>query len=304
MVIPSASDLRKKLRELLGPSFQRKGLGNPEFVSTTPYGSWQVDDLLFETPDGEKVPAYFLRPADGSEPVPAVIYAHAHGNRYSFGRDELLEGRPTLQGAYAKDLMDVGIAALCIEMPCFGQRQTPDESTRSKANLWRGDTLFGQMLSEQSAGIDFLAEHPLIDTDRIGTLGFSMGSTLAFWLAALDTRIKAVSALCSLADLETLVEQEAHDGHGIYMSVPGLFDVARTGEIAGLVAPRGLQICAGLQDWSTPKTALDIGLKDVTAAYETQLAMEGLDIFIEPDAGHEETAEMRARVLNFLKQNL
>ena len=65
-----------------------------------------------------------------------------------------------------------------------------------------------------------------------------MGATLAFWLAALDPRMKAVAHLCCFADLETLVASGAHDLHGLYMTVPGLLAVARTGEIAGLIAPR------------------------------------------------------------------
>ena len=217
------------------------------------------------------------------------------------GRDELLEGRPALQGAYAADLVAAGIAALCIEMPCFGARAVPDESPRAKAALWRGETLFGQMLAEQHAGVDVLAAHPAIRADRIGAVGFSMGSTLAFWLAALDPRIRAASAAGSFADLETLVAQGAHDGHGIYMTVPGLLPVARTGQIAGLVAPRALQIAVGLRDAATPAAAFDVARSDLEAAY----AGGGrLEFVVEPEAGHEETPMMRAAVLRFLSKEL
>ncbi|UZD92284.1 alpha/beta hydrolase family protein [Cognatishimia activa] len=299
-----SAKLRDDLGQLLGPSFLQKGLMNPETIGIKEAFGWVLETLRFTAPDGEAVQAYFFRPPEGTAPVPAVIYAHAHGNRYAFGKDELFEGRPTLQGAYAKVLMTAGIAALCIEMPCFGDRQQPDESTRAKAKLWRGDTLFGQMLSEQRAGLDFLENHPAIDKSHLGAIGFSMGSTLTFWLAALDHRIRAAAALCSFADLDTLIQTGAHDGHGIYMSVPGLTQAASTGEIAGLTAPRALQICAGLKDWSTPSEALRIGLQDLEAAYRSQDALEHLYVHIDPDCDHAETPEMRADVLSFLKKEL
>ena len=41
-------------------------------------------------------------------------------------------------------------------------------------------------------------------------------------LAALDDRIKAVAHLCCFADYDTMIELGAHDGHGHYMTIPGL----------------------------------------------------------------------------------
>lgn len=293
--------LRERLAGLLGAGFPGPGFYGVKQQGEVGFGDWVIEDLLFEAISGEPVPALFLRPPEGHNPVPAIVYCHAHGNRYSMGREELTKGRPSLQGACANDLQTLGIAALCLEMPCFGTRQSPPESARAKAALWRGDTLFGQMLSEQMAGLSYLAEHPLVDGTRLGAVGFSMGSTLAWWLAAMDERVRAASALCSFADLETLVDLDAHDGHGIYMTVPGLLAAGRSGQVAGLAAPRALQICVGLQDWSTPEPAFAVGRSDLEAAYE---GGSGLEFHVEPEAGHEETPEMRAGVLDFLNRKL
>lgn len=294
-------DLRARLARLLGPGFSAAGFADVARLGVSDCHGWMLEDLRFTGAQGEPIPAYLLRPPDGADPVPAVVHCHAHGNRYHMGRDELVQGRPALQGAYAPDLVRAGIAALCIEMPCFGARIAPDESTRAKAALWRGETLFGQMLAEQRAGVDFLADHPSVRADSIGAFGFSMGSTLAFWLAALDLRIRAASALCSFADLATLVDMGAHDGHGIYMMVPGLLPLARTGQIAGLIAPRALQVGVGLRDWSTPEAAITVARADLAAAF----AGGGrLDLVVEPDTGHEETPLMRAAVLRFLSREL
>lgn len=294
-------ELRARLTALLGPGFPGAGFAGVDLCGQSTLDGWVLEDLLFRTATGEAVPAFFLRPPDGRAPVPALVYCHAHGNRYAMGREELVTGRPALQSPYAPDLVRAGIATLCIEMPCFGARHDPGESTRAKAALWRGETLFGQMLAEQVAGVDFLAAHPAVRSDRIGAFGFSMGSTLAFWLAALEPRVRAASALCSFADLETLVRTGAHDGHGVYMTVPGLLPVARTGQIAGLIAPRALQVGVGLKDWSTPEAAFATARRDLETAY----AGGGrLAFHVEPEAGHEETPAMRAAVLAFLSEEL
>lgn len=82
--------------------------------------------------------------------------------------------------------------------------------------------------------MDYLVARDDIVADRVGVLGMSMGSTLAWWLAALDERIAAVAELCCFADLATLVARGDHNRHGIYMVVPGLLRHFDTWEIASL----------------------------------------------------------------------
>ena len=259
-------------------------------------------ELVFTTRYGQEVPGTLLLPADARGPVPAVLYCHAHGNAYAIGRRELIDGRGSLQGAYAPDLLARGFAVLCLDMPCFGDRAQETESALAKACLWHGTTLFGHMLHELACGLSFLAEHPAVDAARLGALGFSMGSTHAFWLAALDTRVRAAVALCSFADLETLVESGAHDGHGPYMTVPGLLARFDTGSLAGLAAPRALFIGAGLKDWSTPAPALARARQRLEAAYAA--AADALHVHTEPESGQEETAAMRLAALAFIEMNL
>ena len=286
----------------LGSNVAEAAFAPPRRIDRQSHDGWHLDTLHFESAEGETIPALFLHPGEDAEPVPAVLYCHAHGNRYSFSIAELTEGRPALQGAYGPALQELGIASLCVEMPAFGTRQDPGESARAKQHLWNGTTLFGQMLEELAAGITFLAQQDDIDAARIGVLGFSMGSTHAFWLAALDERVKAAAALCSFADLACLVRTPAHDGHGIYMTVPGLLKDHTSGQIAGLAAPRALFIGAGMQDWSTPQACFETARADVETAYAQN--PEALAIHIEPDMGHEESPAMRQATLAFLETHL
>jgi dienelactone hydrolase len=296
--------MRERLEAALGLAVSSARFAGCELVSRQAQGGWWRDELSFLSASGETVPGLFLHPGEEARPVPAVLYCHAHGNRYEHGMEELELGRPALAGPYGSSLAQLGIASLCLEMPCFGTRQVPGEQARAKAHLWAGSTLFGQMLHELAAGVSFLADQPQIDGGRIAVLGFSMGSTHAFWLAALDERLAAGVALCSFADLATLIAQGAHDGHGIYMMVPGLTAVLSTGELAGLAAPRALFIGAGLADWSTPPQALQVARKALEEAYAAQGAGHRLQFYVEPQGGHQETPAMRAAALGFLADQL
>jgi pimeloyl-ACP methyl ester carboxylesterase len=234
-----------------------------------------------------------------------VVYCHAHGRRYDIGAEELIAGRAALQmPAYGEALAKIGIVAICIDLPCFGERAGERESALSKALLWQGKTMFGAMLADLAGAITMLQGIDGIDPERIGVMGLSMGATLAFWLGALDPRIKAVAHLCCCADLGTLVATGAHERHGVFMTVPGLLNVARTGQIAGLVAPRPQLACVGLLDPLTPAPAVTLAFDDIRKAYQTVSAPEAFTTVIDPGTGHVETPEMRVAVLRFLKSAL
>ncbi len=83
------------------------------------------------------------------------------------------------------------------------------------------------------------------------------------------------------------------------MTVPGLCAAFRTGEIAGLVAPRPQLAAIGAHDPLTPPDAAAVGFEDLRKAYAASAA-EALRIFIAPETGHVETPEMRKAVLDFL----
>lgn len=286
---------RTVLRQLLGE--QRH-----EIIETRAVGGLgAAQRLAFTLEDRTEIPALFLRPQSDA-PAPAILYCHAHGNAYEIGADEVILGRPALTAPYGPALAQAGYAVLCLEMPCFGARADPTEGSRAKADLWHGRPLFGRMLAELAAGLRWLAQQPGVDATRIATLGLSMGGTHAWWMAALEPRIAAAVHLCCLSDLATLVASGAHDGHGLYMVVPGLLPVARTGQIAGLIAPRPQFLGAGLRDWSTPEDALKIALTDLRAAYHG--AETALVTHIEPDLGHAESPAMREAVMAFLDRHL
>jgi hypothetical protein len=139
---------------------------------------------------------------------------------------------------------------------------------------------------------------------RIGAFGISMGSTLSYWLAAVDDRIAATAHLCCYADFGMLIATGAHDGHGTYLTIPGLLAETTIGEIAGLVSPRPQLICVGDLDGFTPPDAVGKAFAETRAAYEAAGASDQLRLMREPNSGHIETMNMRVAVMRFFQKDL
>ena len=267
---------------------------------STRFDGLRAERLDLVTPEGEPVRALLTGPAGNWRGLPAVLYAHAHGNRFQIGASELIEGRPALLPApYGPALARQGIVALALDLPCFGERAAMPETALSKKLHWQGRTLFGQMLDELAGGLRLLQAIEGVDPVRIGIFGFSMGATLGFWLGALQPGLARVAHACAFADLETLIASGAHDLHGPYMTVPGLCLAFRTGAIAGLVAPRPQFAIIGAEDPLTPPDAAERGLADLRAAYRVTPA--ALTVLVEP-CGHMETPAMRQAVLGFFAE--
>ena len=74
-----------------------------------------------------------------------------------------------------------------------------------KLNLWLGRTLWGMFVRDDQVALDYLCSRPEVDASRIGATGMSMGSTRAWWLAAVDERVAAVVAVACLTRYQNLI---------------------------------------------------------------------------------------------------
>ncbi|MBU1176347.1 MAG: dienelactone hydrolase family protein [Alphaproteobacteria bacterium] len=291
----------RKLAEAFEIGVHPLTLSRSESVTNDGY---VLETLRFGNAAGESVRGYITRPQGVTSPMPAILYIHAHGGRYEIGADELIAGRPALLSPLGAVFAGEGYLTLTIDLPCFGERQHTSESALSKALLWHNRSLAGQMLGELHSALDYLCTRTDVDAQSIAAFGISMGATFAYWLAAVDPRIAAAAHLCCFADFETMIASGAHDGHGIYLIVPGLLDLASNGEIVGLMAPRPQFVGLGGRDPLTPPDAVEKALAEARAAYEVAGAGDQFEVLIEPEGGHAETPAIRAAVLDFLACNL
>ena len=254
-------------------------------------------------PRCEPIPAYFTRPK-GEGPFPAVLFSHSHGGFYDKGKDELLIPAPYMyKPGYAGELAKKGIAALAIDHWCFGERSGRKELSCFKEMLWKGEGLRGRMVYDSLKALDYLCTRKDVFTDRIGTLGMSMGSTMSWWVAALDARIKACVDIHCLTDYDAILEEDGVDRHGIYYFVPDLLNHFTSAQINSLIAPRAHMSTVGLYDGLTPMRGVDKIEKERKEVYTALGAPENIIVRRFP-LGHRETAEMRVDILDVLAANL
>jgi dienelactone hydrolase len=265
--------------------------------------SYRLESLILDLNGREPVPAYYASPREASpNPRPTVLFNHSHGGRYEIGKDELIAGREYLcDPPYAVVLTELGYNVLGIDHWGFGGRRGRTESAIFKEMLWRGRVMWGMMVYDSLRAVDYLTSRPDVDPMRLATLGMSMGSTMAWWLAALDLRIKVCVDMCCLSDFDAIIETNALDEHGIYYYVPGLLKHFGTAEINALIAPRPHLGLAGEQDPLTPPAGLDRIDRQLREVYAS-LGARGAWKLVRSPTGHVETEAMRREVLEFLQR--
>ena len=293
---------RCKLYELLGDFPDSKRKISASKIEEEKRRSYVLEKLLLDFNEIEPVPAYFVYPQGRRGPFPAILYNHAHGGNYVLGKDELTDGRDALQKPpYAEVLTEKGYSALCIDTWCFGERRGRSESETFKQMLWSGQVLWGMMVYDSLRAIDYLVSRPDVEINRLGTMGISMGSTMAWWTAALDTRIKVCIDICCLTDYQALIESHGLDGHGIYYYVPSLLKYFTAADINKLIVPRPHLSLAGNFDGLTPPEGLDRIDRELERAYLAENAKDAWKL-VRYNTGHFETAVMRREILSFLEE--
>jgi dienelactone hydrolase len=295
---------RTALYDLLGDLPDRKRPINSTRLREEERDGYVLETWELDLNGIEPVPACVARPLKINGRAPAVLFNHSHGGGYKIGKTEFLEGRSYLQPPpYAKVLTDLGCIGLCIDHWVFGERSHTSEADMFKAMLWQGQVLWGMMVYDSLRALDVLAARPDVDPARLGTLGISMGSTMAWWLAALDERVKVTVDICCLTDFHTFLAKKSLSAHGVYYYVPGLLKRFTTSQINALIAPRAHLGLAGLQDTLTPVEGLDIIDRELTRVYAEHGHPERWKL-LRYDVGHMETAEGRQEIIAFLQRFL
>jgi len=300
--ISSKKQRRTELYNLLGRLPNRNRPISVKILSRTDTGEMVVERLLMDLNGYEKVPAYFTKPKNTSNKIPVVLFNHSHFGQYQVGKNEFLYGREEMQSPpLALALAREGYAGLCIDSWGFGERHGLSESEIFKEMLWKGQVMWGMMVYDNLRALDYLESMEDIDAQRIGTMGMSMGSTMSWWLAALDERISVCVDLCCLTDFQTLIEEEGLDLHGIYYYVPDLLNHFSTSEINALISPRPHFGLAGRFDPLTPLKGLEIIDRNLKEVYARDAAPEAWQLKIY-DVPHLENKEMRKDILNFFEK--
>ena len=113
------------------------------------------------------------------------------------------------------------------------------EDTLAKAAGALGQTFAGAVLTDDLVALEVLAAADGIDSDRLGTFGFSGGGGRSLLLAALDHRVAACAVSCMMATFASLVPAEL-DTHSWLLHVPGLWSLMDWPDLTALGRARFL----------------------------------------------------------------
>lgn len=259
--------------------------------------------------DGE-VTSLFLLPTGRKGPLPAILWLH------SSTPDKTQIIIPNTNGGaepLGEVLVNAGYAVLAPDAYWHGDRvgtgpSGPAETARDeqeslfKLNLWFGRTLWGMFVRDDQVALDYLCSRPEVDRGRIGATGMSMGSTRAWWLAAVDERVAAVVAVACFTRYQNLIAHGDLRRHGVYYFVNGLLKHFDTEGVLALVAPRPLLALTGDLDAGSPAD----GVKDLERAvgrtYEAIGARDHFRSILYPEVGHSYTPTMRAEMLDWFER--
>ena len=173
-----------------------------------------------------------------------------------------------------------------------------------KLYLWQGRTLWGMMLRDEQCLIDYLETRPEVDKDRIGATGMSMGCTRAWWLAAIDDRVKAIVGVACFTRYTELIAHGNLRAHGIYYFVPGVLRHFDTEAIYALVAPRPMLMLSGDQDGGAPTDGVEMLEKKLGSVYKLHGTEDRFRSVIYKNTGHEYLPEMKEEMTRWFETHL
>jgi alpha/beta hydrolase family protein len=298
---------RKELWGLLGELPWEHKPGPIKVRSTEQHEGYTLERLELDLNGIEPVPALLLIPDIRQTPAPGLLYIHWHGGMYDLGKEQLVKGG-SVQPAYAPVCAEKGLVTLAIDSWCFGERKheangRTGEEDAFKLMLWRGQVLYGMMMFDEFRALDYLASRPEVDPTRLGALGMSMGATKAWWLAALEPRLRLCLDVCCLTDYEELIRTHGLKEHGIYYYVPSLLKHFETAQINELIVPRPRLSVNGRKDALTPPAGVGKIRDHLLPLYRNYDKEEDcrIELF---DCAHEELPEMRKLILEWMDKYL
>lgn len=303
---------REVVVKLLGAMPPRPDPAKVEVVGREEHDGYTLERLRFHNDVDEVVPGLLLLPKGRKGPAPAVVGLHGHGsnkeNVLTNARSSECIGPELARRGYVVAAID---SYFCGERAGKGPagrldraRPVGEEESLVKLNLLLGRTLWGMMLRDEQCLIDYLQTRPEVDRGRIGVTGMSMGCTLAWWLAAVDDRAKAVVGVACFTRYTELIAHGNLRRHGIYYFVPGVLAHFDTEAIYALVAPRPMLMLSGDQDGGAPTDGIEAVERKLGAVYSLHGRPGDFRSVVYEKTGHEYLPEMKAEMLAWFGKHL
>lgn len=282
------------------PSIDHRAPLNIRVIEETRLDKYVRKKITFTPESGSTVYGWLLIP-HGARHAPAALCLH---QTTAIGKDEPagLGGKPNL--FYAHELAMRGYVALAPDYPSFG-----DDKTDFKQDVYGRGYQSGTMkgIVNHIRAVDVLESLPEVDKKRIAVIGHSLGGHNALFVAAFDSRIRAVVTSCGFTamsryyggDLKGWTSPRympliASRYHNSARELPFDFD-----DILGAIAPRAVFVNAPLHD-----SNFDVVGVDETIAKVKREFPNGRLVVAHPDCGHDFPPAVREQAYRFLDQQL
>ncbi|MBL8176147.1 MAG: dienelactone hydrolase family protein [Bryobacterales bacterium] len=305
--------IEKIVRSSLGHLPPRPPVSQVRVISRETRPTYTLEKFTFHNGVDSNVPGYIAIPTQRSGRLPAILTMHGHGS----SKENMFGQQPTSQFV-SEELVQAGFVVLGIDNYFNGERKgtgpagpletmarnSDQEMSLFKLNLWLGRTLWGMMLRDEQIALDYLASRSEVDPNRIGAQGMSMGSTRAWWLAAIDSRIKAVVGVACFTRYEDLIATRNLRAHGIYYFVPGILKHFDSEGIMALLAPRPFLALTGDSDAGSPPTGMTKLEQILRSVYKATGKPDHFDSIVYPQTGHVYNADMHQRMVAWFRKFL
>ena len=214
---------------------------------------WKGYEVVLDVWKGVFAYGILLLPNDlqPGEQRPVIVCQHGLEGRPQDTADPRIE---SVYHSYAASLADRGFITYAPQNPYIGQDAFRVIQRKANPIKW---SLFSLIIRQHERTLDWLAELPFVDADRMGFYGLSYGGKTAMRVPALLDRYAC--SICSADFNEWIVKNATFDSRYSYMftgeyEMPE-FDLGNTfnyGEMAGLIAPRPFMVERGHDDGVAP----------------------------------------------------
>ena len=273
-----------------------------------------------------RIKALMLIP-DGDGPFPSVNLLHDHGGHLYIGKEKMI--RPfdvdsaviadadmwadnLYDSQYVGDyLAKNGYVVLSADAPMWGERGRAEGVDRSRYDIICGNMMMlgrdlcAFMTYDDIATTEMMTTLDVVDPDRIGCMGCSMGAYRAWMLAALCPLIKAGAAVCwmTTTDVQMSVKDGKREHGGFANCIPALRQWLDYPHIASLACPTPMLFINGKQDHLFPVDGVEDAFSAMRHVWESHGVSELLETEIW-DIPHSCGLEVQKRCLQFFDNRL
>ncbi len=312
------SSAKEKLSELLGLDVIPSCDDDLKVKSITDCGDYTDTYFSFQSEPNYYVPCHLLTPKNAGKKIPALVclQGHSTGMHISLGVSIYDEDEETITSGdrdYARIAVKKGYCAVAVEQRYMGEcggteegpgcQHRPQDGINALPALLFGRTVIGERVHDVSRAIDVITNKAndlfnCIDTDDIMITGNSGGGTTSFYAACIDERIKYAIPSCSVCTYKDSIIDISHCGCNYIPSVARYFDM---GDLAGLIAPRGLIIVAGEKDQIFPIDGVKSTYQLAKSLFKAADAENKINLVI-GDGGHRYYAEQAFGALDAMRK--